>query len=82
MKSQGLCGLARGSRAARRLDVHRRLLYEKIRKLGLDDTDQILEDETLDSNGAPRRCLTSIQITPTLAVLPTHMLRKPRRGSS
>jgi hypothetical protein len=32
--------------------VHRRLLYEEIRKLGLDETDQILEDETLDSNGA------------------------------
>jgi Bacterial regulatory protein, Fis family len=35
--------------AARRLGVHRRLLYEKIRKLGLDANDQILEDENLDS---------------------------------
>ena len=39
--------------AARRLGVHRRLLYEKIRKLGLDATDQSLEDENLDSSKAP-----------------------------
>jgi len=39
--------------AARRLGVHRRLLYEKIRKLGLDATDQILEDENLDSSKTP-----------------------------
>jgi DNA-binding NtrC family response regulator len=39
--------------AARRLGVHRRLLYEKIRKLGLDATDQILEDENPDSSKAP-----------------------------
>jgi DNA-binding NtrC family response regulator len=35
--------------AARRLGVHRRLLYEKIRKFGLDATDQGLEDEDPDS---------------------------------
>jgi DNA-binding NtrC family response regulator len=39
--------------AARRLGVHRRLLYQKIRKLGLDATDQILEDENLDSSKTP-----------------------------
>ena len=36
--------------AARRLGVHRRLLYEKIRKLGLDAADQPLEDESLSSS--------------------------------
>jgi DNA-binding NtrC family response regulator len=35
--------------AARRLGVHRRLLYEKIRKLGLDVANQPLEDENLNS---------------------------------
>ena len=39
--------------AARRLGVHRRLLYEKIGKLDLDATDQILEDENLDSSKTP-----------------------------
>jgi len=38
-------------KSRRRLGVHRRLLYEKIRKLGLDAADQALEDETLDSTG-------------------------------
>ena len=39
--------------AARRLGVHRRLLYEKIRKLGLDAADQPLEDENLNSTEDP-----------------------------
>jgi DNA-binding NtrC family response regulator len=39
--------------AARRLGVHRRLLYEKIRKLGLDMANQLLEDESLNSNRRP-----------------------------
>jgi hypothetical protein len=34
-----------------RLGVHRRLLYEKIRKLGLDAADQPLENESLNSSG-------------------------------
>jgi two-component system response regulator AtoC len=37
--------------AARRLGVHRRLLYEKIRKLVLEPADQPLEDENLTSTG-------------------------------
>jgi len=39
--------------ATRRLGVHRRLLYEKTRKLGLDAADQPLEDESLDSTEDP-----------------------------
>ena len=39
--------------AARRLGVHRRLLYEKIRKLGLDAADQPLEDENINSTEDP-----------------------------
>jgi len=39
--------------AARRLGVHRRLLYEKIRKLGLDAADQPLEDESPNSTEDP-----------------------------
>ena len=39
--------------AARRLGVHRRLLYEKIRKLGLETADQPLEDESLNATEDP-----------------------------
>jgi two-component system response regulator AtoC len=39
--------------AARRLGVHRRLLYEKIRKLGLEGADRTLEDENFNSTGDP-----------------------------
>jgi transcriptional regulator with GAF, ATPase, and Fis domain len=39
--------------AARRLGVHRRLLYKKIRKLGLDAPERKLEDETLNSRVDP-----------------------------
>jgi hypothetical protein len=39
--------------AARRLGVQRRLLYEKIRKLGLERADQPLEDENLNSSEDP-----------------------------
>jgi DNA-binding NtrC family response regulator len=35
--------------AARRLGVHTRLLYEKIRKLGLEAADQPLEDQNPNS---------------------------------
>ena len=35
------------------LGVHRRLLYEKIRKLGLDAADQPLEVENLNSSEDP-----------------------------
>jgi DNA-binding NtrC family response regulator len=41
------------SEAARRLGVNRRLLYEKIRKFGLDATDRPLEAQGPDSTGAP-----------------------------
>jgi DNA-binding NtrC family response regulator len=39
--------------APRRLGVHRRLLYEKIRKLGLDAADHTLEDENFNSTEDP-----------------------------
>jgi hypothetical protein len=59
---------------ARRLGVHRRLLYEKIRKLGLDANDQILEDENLDSSKALDCVRYLLTAPPIPASLRTHGL--------